>query len=119
MLLMIDGCRGKYFDRDNLFAPRPFRMGKPKAGAHPNYMKGWEDGCETGLSTMVHGYYKTFYGYKQDPKMLSNQRYYKAWKDAYTYCRHYSFRWSWEGFDPLSQKYSKPLCVFCDNETNR
>jgi len=119
ILLMVNGCRGKIFNADNFWAPRPWKMGKPKVGAHPDYTEGWEDGCETGLGTMVQGYYKSFYGYKQNVNKVNNQRYYKAWKDAYTYCRHYSFRWQWDALDTIPQKVSNPLCVFCDNEQSR
>jgi hypothetical protein len=83
----------------NPFAPKPFRMGGPGGGGTVEFRKGWDDGCETGMSTMVTDYYKTFYGFKQDPYMIMNDEYYKAWNDAYTYCRHYAFRstlWTWD-----------------------
>lgn len=55
------------------------------------YQKGWRDGCETGLSTMTNGFYKTFYDFKQDPALRSNPSYYKIWKDSATFCRHYAY----------------------------
>lgn len=55
------------------------------------YQKGWKDGCETGLSTMTNGFYKTFYDFKQDPILRSDPSYYKIWKDSATFCRHYAY----------------------------
>ena len=116
-LFMITSCAGKIFSSDSFFAPKPLKIGGPTKGAHPDYLAGWEDGCQTGLSTMVHGYYKSFYGYKQDPYKANNPRYYKAWKDSYTYCRHYSFRFAWDSIDNNANKsQDNNLCVLCPNE---
>ena len=76
-----------------ILKPTPLGMGKVPDG-HPIFQAGWNDGCETGLGTMSSNFYKTFYKYKQDPKMIMNKMYYQAWKDAYTYCRQYMFRWT-------------------------
>lgn len=104
-------------------APWPARMGKPPDNAPKDYKQGWYDGCITGLSTMSQVYYKDFYGYKQDYTKVDNVMYYQAWKDAYTYCRQYSFRYAW---DPLDRRRGTnaqggllsagPLCVLCPNE---
>src|SRR4051812_30823475 len=104
---MLAGCEGKYFSDDSIFAPKPLKIGGPdKKKGSPDYLQGWDDGCKTGLSTMVNGYYKSFYGYKQDPYKIDNPIYYKAWIDAYTYCRQYSFRYSWDAWD---RTYNKVL----------
>ena len=69
---------------------------------------------------MVSGYYKTFYGYKQDPYKIDNPTYYKAWIDAYTYCRQYSFRYAWDAWDRQYNKaIENPLCIICPNELGR
>lgn len=92
LCLTLTGCtEGHGFFRET-FKPTPFRMGKAPDGP-PDYKSGWNDGCETGLATMTSNYYKTFYKFKQDPKMIHNKMYYQAWKDSYTYCRQYMFRW--------------------------
>lgn len=114
MILTLSGCAGQIFSSESIFAPTPARMGKPDKNAPEEYTKGWDDGCKTGLSTMVHGYYKSFYAYKQDPELANNAMYYKAWKDAYTYCRQYSFRYIWA---PMDNTWANgPLCVICPNE---
>lgn len=78
---------------ESMFAPRPFRMGDPPDG-NPEFKLGWKHGCNTGMSTMATSYYKSFYRFNQDPEMITNQDYYKAWKDGYTYCRQYMFKWT-------------------------
>lgn len=93
LCLFITGCSAT-----SLLAPTPFAMGKPEAGT-PEFNLGWEHGCQTGLSTMTPSYYKSFYTYKQEPSMIHNLDYYKAWKDSYTYCRQYAFKftmWHWD-----------------------
>lgn len=114
----LTGCAGKMmFSEHNFFAPKPFLEGKPSKNAPPEYTAGWNDGCTTGNSTMVMNYYKSFYKYKFDPAMIDNAVYYKAWKDAYTYCRHYSFRYTWDPVDKNASKAAdNPLCVICPNE---
>tara|TARA_B100001564_G_C20658505_1_gene680425 strand:- start:1837 stop:2157 length:321 start_codon:yes stop_codon:yes gene_type:complete len=104
-----------------MFAPWPYGLVKSAPpGSPPDYAKGWDDGCKTGLSTMNRQIYKSFYGYKQDHTMADNPNYYKAWKDAYTYCRQYSFRFTWDALDGRKGGGGAisvaPLCVLCPNE---
>ena len=52
---------------------------------HADYRKGFLDGCETGMATgFANDYYKTFYKYKKDKKMIkeNNKRYLRAWSSA-------------------------------------
>lgn len=114
---MVSGCTGQIFSPDNPLAPKPLRIGEPPKDAHPDYRQGWEDGCNTGLSTMVPGYYKSFYAFQQDAyKSQTNPVYYKAWKDSYTYCRQYAFRYAWDSFDHTGHPLDNNLCVLCPNE---
>lgn len=119
--VLATGCVGKYFSDESIFAPKPFRMTGPDTkNASPEYLKGWDDGCKTGLATLVSGYYKSFYKFKQDPYMISNQVYFKAWNDAYTYCREYAFRYSWDAWDRTNnQVMENQLCLICPNESTR
>lgn len=121
VLVAVNSCTGKIFSENSIFAPHPLRMSGPdKSKGSPEYLQGWDDGCKTGLSTMVQGYYKSFYGFKQDPYMIGNPVYYKAWKDSYTYCRQYSFRYSWDAYDRTYNKaLENPLCIICPNELDR
>lgn len=110
---VVVGCRGKTFSDKNFFAPRYLRLGSPDPNAPPDYLDGWNDGCESGKGTMVQSYHKMFYGYKRDHSRDNNPMYYKAWKDAYTYCRQYAFRYSWAAYDDKPFKMGNPLCLFC------
>lgn len=57
----------------------------------PEYVEGWNDGCESGLAAMTNDYYKTFYTFQQNNTLISNELYYKAWKDTFHFCRHYAY----------------------------
>lgn len=119
-IIFLTSCASYTLDSKSKFAPKPFRMGSPDPNAPIEYKHGWEDGCITGLSTMNHGSYKTFYKYRQDPDLADNEMYYKAWKDSYTYCRHYSFRFVWDSIDKVGNKsQNNPLCILCPNEHDR
>lgn len=120
-MLLLSGCYGPFLMKlaggengtiDEMNAPLPKGMGRPDKSAGPEYLKGWDDGCKTGLSTMNLGAYKAFYQYTMSPELYNNARYYRAWKDAYTYCRQYSFKWTME---PLDRQYDKTgkLCIIC------
>ena len=74
--------------------PWPYGMGKAPEGS-PTFQQGWEDGCATGLGAYGSGHYrKRSNRFRQDISMVDDPEYYRAWKDAYTYCRFYVFNWS-------------------------
>ena len=60
-------------------------------GASVEFKKGWEDGCEVGMSAGSNTFYKMFYrsnavdGYK----MTSSSDYKTAWGNAFWYCYRY------------------------------
>ena len=75
----------------NAILPGPF-FGRdfPPPGP-PNYQQGMIDGCRTALGAVGSGPYGTFIhaGFHQDvDKALNDPVYYKAWKDAYFYCKY-------------------------------
>ena len=72
--------------------PVPYGMEELPEGT-PIFQAGWKDGCDTGLTVYGNDRYKAAYGWTQDPKMVLNDEYYRAWKDAYTYCRWYAVNW--------------------------
>ncbi len=124
LMLAISGCYGRLFGDnadESIFAPKPLGLGNPnKDSGSPVYQQGFDDGCKTGLATMVSDAYKSFYGFKQDPYMVDNPVYYKAWKDAYQYCRQYAFRFTWDPIDKTSNKsLDNPLCIICESEQGR
>ena len=77
----------------------PF-MPTPPPNTPQEYRQGWLDGCETGFA--AHGYdvYRVAYKFKQDPSLVMNPVYYKAWKDAENYCRTYIFEYSFRSMVP-------------------
>jgi hypothetical protein len=69
--------------------PRSIMMADNPDGP-PEYQQAWKDGCESGMSTYGNSFYKTFYSYKMDPNLRDNELYYRTWKDAFNYCRHFT-----------------------------
>lgn len=90
-LLIAGGC-------DYITHPKPYGIKTTMPGP-PEYTKGWEDGCYTGMAAMSNTYYSTFYHFRQDPSMTVNKMYYQAWKDAYHYCRQYVLTFTHESAD--------------------
>ena len=56
------------------------------------YVEGWIHGCETGTSANSNAWYKFFYKFRQDPYKAQNPKYYKGWKDAFSYCGRYIYQ---------------------------
>ncbi len=107
--LAVSACHNQ-----NVYKPKPFGMTGPAQDAPETYLAGWNDGCETGTGTMSSTYYKSFYGYKIDVNLMKDPEYYRAWRDAYTYCRHYTFKFVWDGLDKTANlALDTKLCVFC------
>lgn len=53
----------------------------------PEYNLGWEDGCDTGLSSEGDWYYKVMYGFKKRPEMAASDQYKQGWNEGFSYCR--------------------------------
>ncbi len=85
-LLLVASCKPTYPN-----------IGRPETGITPFYEEGWNDGCETGLAAYGTSIYKTFYRFKQQPELTTNQVYYQAWNDAMAYCRQFALRWANQG----------------------
>jgi hypothetical protein len=118
LLLLLVGCSWQ-----TAFRPRPITMPKgPPENAPELYKKGWNDGCETGMSEFATTFYKSFYRFKQDFKLVENPEYYEAWKDSYTYCRHQVYKWAWDPMTVTGNKLfqdTTPLCVICPDQRFR
>lgn len=75
---------------NNGFSPGPlFARNFPPPGP-PNYQQGMIDGCRTALSAIgnsVYGFMHAGVHYDVD-KAINDKVYYKAWKDAYFYCKY-------------------------------
>lgn len=73
----------------SLFPGPLFASNFPPPGP-PNYQQGMNDGCATALTAIGTSTYGTDYNhvhYDVD-KALNDPVYYKAWKDAYFYCKY-------------------------------
>lgn len=74
--------------------PRPWGMGETPEGS-PLFQKGWDEGCNSGLGVAGGKHYrKPAYRFQQDLSLINNDEYYRAWRDAYTYCRWYVNAWT-------------------------
>lgn len=82
--------------------PRPLMpplMPDPPKGGPPEFQEGWKDGCETGLAQHGSSPYRTSFSFYQNPNLVMNPIYYKAWKDSENYCRTYIFEYAFRSFD--------------------
>lgn len=114
IILAATTCITSACSSNSILAPKPYGITGPASDAPENYLAGWNDGCETGMSTMSTTYYKSFYGYKIDAQMVEDPEYYRAWRDAYTYCRHFTFKSVWDGSDKMNNRIlDDKICVFC------
>ena len=87
-LLALGGCR----------KPLPTHFEKPKGGGEL-YQKAWAEGCESGFSVYGNDYWRSFYHYKSDIKLMNtNKLYSRIWWDSFNYCRHYVNRYLQDGF---------------------
>ena len=61
--------------------------------------KAFKEGCESGFSVYGNTYWRTFYHYKSDLKLMnSNKIYSRIWWDSFNYCRHYVNRYLMDGY---------------------
>ena len=51
------------------------------------YKLGWEDGCDSGLSSISPAIYKMAFGFRKRPEFYNNQLYQTAWNEGFSYCR--------------------------------
>lgn len=98
LLFLLSSC--DYFDLSRAGPPTMMWMFEgppPKEDGSPHdadYTLGWVHGCETGTSASTNHWYKQFYHFRQDAYKAQTPKYYKGWKDAYTYCSRYIFQWN-------------------------
>ncbi len=89
VILLTSACSGAPWMRSMMDGP-PKRKGMQDEEYPPLYVKGWQDGCETGISSNTTSVAKFFYAYKQDAKLVMNDIYYRGWKDSFDYCQRYT-----------------------------
>lgn len=69
-----------------------YKMFERPAGNRPYpemYIKGWQDGCESGAEASANHFYRFIYEFKQDWQLLENRMYINGWENAYNHCRKY------------------------------
>lgn len=66
---------------------RPFWLMTVEPNGPPEYVLGWQDGCDTGISAEGEWSYKLMYGFKKRPEMSANDQYKQGWNEGFTYCR--------------------------------
>ena len=90
LVFLLSGCySGSPWMQSMMEAP-PQRKGMPKEEYPPLYVQGWQDGCETGISSNTNSVQKFFYKYKQNANLVMNDIYYRGWKDSFDYCQRYT-----------------------------
>ncbi len=77
--------------------PSPLFMSTDVPGT-PEFKRGWEDGCQSGIAAYGTAIQKMFYNFYQDYRMLHNPHYNAAWHEAFDYCRHYNAKWQTHDF---------------------
>lgn len=89
-LLMTSACERSLLTQ--LVRPTPYGIADTPDGS-PEFKQGWEDGCHTGYASYGNNRYKAAYSFTQDPELVDNSEYYRAWQDGQLYCRWYTFGW--------------------------
>lgn len=61
--------------------------------ASPDFVQGWKDGCESGMSTGSNPFYKMFYRVNKVNgfKLINSSDYSTAWNNAFWYCIRYDY----------------------------
>lgn len=85
ILLALLSCSSKI---GNMMPVRPIRDVEFKGNVSPDFKKGWEDGCETGMSAGSNTFYKMFYRSNAVDgwKMTRSKDYQAAWNNSFWYC---------------------------------
>ena len=65
--------------------PLPFYWITPEGP--PEYVQGFEDGCDSGVAAAGGIWYKWIYKFKKDPTKLNNGLYKQGWNEGFSYCR--------------------------------
>ena len=77
----------------NMMPVRPVKQVEIKGNSSPDFKKGWQDGCETGMSAGSNTFYKMFYRSNAVDgwKMTRSNDYQTAWNNAFWFCYRYDY----------------------------
>ncbi len=88
VLISVSACSGYKYQPYSITATG----GIPQNGS-PEFNKGWQDGCDSGMAAFGNLTYKMLYTFKKDYALSENAEYTAAWNAAYTTCRWYTSTW--------------------------
>lgn len=71
--------------------PRLNTLGMPKAPTTgpQEYLTGWNEGCQTGMTTYSNSYLRTRYQTSVNGEMMQHPHYQKGWEVGQSYCSYY------------------------------
>lgn len=92
LLLLLMAC-----NHTPLSAGGPLMPKAPTEGP-PEYITGWTDGCQTGMTAYSSSYLRTMYSIKVDAEAMQNVYYSKGWRLGNRYCSYYMSRYLTLGY---------------------
>jgi hypothetical protein len=81
ILFLLTACQNSRLDITGM--PHPPTQGPPE------YIEGWQAGCETGMSTYGSDYTRIRYGANVDGHRMEDPNYNKGWELGQSYCSYY------------------------------
>lgn len=82
LLVVMSGCTSKALDIYGM--PHA-----PKYGP-PEYIQGWKEGCQTGMTSYGSYYLRYRYRANVNGSMMANPMYSKGWELGANYCQYYA-----------------------------
>jgi hypothetical protein len=67
--------------------PLQLRFNKPEGP--PEYVQGFDDGCESGIAVDGDFWLKITHHLKKDPNYMNDQNYTRGWNEGFSFCRGY------------------------------
>lgn len=111
--LLISGCSNETaklsLNQLDFLKPAHFVFNQMPSDADVIYKQGWQDGCNSGISTFSNEFYKTFYSYQVKEGLMHRTNYQRAWETAYHYCRGYVYGIVKESNLRFAKSHSSPI----------
>ncbi len=73
----------------SLSACKPLALYMTNVEGPPEYVAGYEDGCDSGISAGGTIMQRITHPFKKDPEKLDNSLYKMGWNEGFSYCRFY------------------------------
>ncbi len=68
-------------------ACKPIQMYMIDRKGPPDYVQGFDDGCDSGVASSGSILQRVFSPYRRDPEKIDNSLYKTGWSEGYNYCR--------------------------------